>query len=180
MSLLPVRATPESMQLVRANYPSELLTERRWIAWDGTRKANGKLDKAPHDPASGRFASTTRPETWGTFEAACAFALKDERMGGVGFVLTDSEYWALDLDHVIDVQTRQLFPAAADFLEKLGPAYIELGPSRDGLHVLFRGRRPECLHRTTQDDAFGKGTKLEVFGGSSAKYLTATGEVWRP
>jgi P4 family phage/plasmid primase-like protien len=174
------RANEASLELVRKFVPLELTTLPRWVCWDGTRRSNGKLDKTPLSPHSGRKAMTNRAGTWSTFDQAAARALSDARVGGVGLVLSDSDYWALDLDHIIDLQTGEVAPAARRFLSRLTATYTELSPSGDGLHVIFRGQRPAELHRTKVSDAFGSGMNLEIFGGSSARYITMTGNVWNP
>ncbi len=175
----PARATEESLQRIRDNVPKVLLAESRWVAWDGTLRKEGRLSKAPLNPNDPGYAKTNKPDTWGTFDAAVDLALHDTRVGGLGLVLTDSDYWALDLDHVIDTETGELAPAVSVFLAQLGPAYTERSPSGDGLHVIFCGHRPGAFRRTKIKDAFGKGMDLEVFGGKSPRYLTMTGEVWQ-
>lgn len=177
--LLPAaRAIAESLQLVRYHVPVEVLCLPRWVGWDGTRRADGKLDKTPLNAHDGRKAKTNVPGTWGTFEQACELALRDPRVGGVGLVLTNSDYWALDLDHIINLSTGEVAQAARRFLASLTPTYVEMSPSGDGIHVLFRGQRPARLSATKAKDAFGPGMHLEVFGGRSARYLTMTGVVW--
>lgn len=172
------RATEASLALIRQFVPGELQVLPRWVCWDGTRKVDGRLDKTPIEPATGRNARTDDPSTWTTFELACPLALRDERIGGLGLVLTNSNYWALDLDHVINKQTGEVAPLARKFLASLVPTYTELSPSGDGLHLIFRGNRPPELARTRAKDAFGMGMHLEVFGGTSSRYLTMTGQVW--
>lgn len=173
-----LRATEASLRRILTSVPNELLLLPRWVCWDGTRKANGKLDKTPIDPTSGNNAKTNDPATWTTFELACPRALHDERIGGLGLVLTNSDYWALDLDHIINKETGEIAPLARKLLASLVPTYAEISPSGDGLHVIFRGSRPAELARTKASDAFGAGMHLEVFGGKSSRYLTMTGMVW--
>ena len=172
------RATAASLQQIRDRVPAELLILPRWVCWDGTRKANGKLDKTPINPLTGDNAKTNEPATWTTFESACPLALRDDRIGGLGLVLTDSDYWALDLDHILNKETGEIAPLAGNFLASLVPTYTEISPSGDGLHVIFRGGRPAELARTRANDAFGEGKHLEVFGGASSRFLTMTGQVW--
>src|SRR6185369_8238233 len=101
----PARATAVSLQVIHDHVPLELIALHRWVAWDGTRQGNGKLDKTPLNVRNGRKARSNAPGTWGSFQQALQFALHDARVGGLGLVLTDSDYWALDLDHVIDIRT---------------------------------------------------------------------------
>jgi hypothetical protein len=174
----PARATAGALHLLRDNVPGELIALVRWVCWDGSLRDDGRLDKTPINALTGGNAQTNNRSTWGSFGQACALAMRDDRVGGLGLVLTDSEYWALDLDHVIDRATGEVAPAARTFLTRLAPTYTERSPSGDGLHVIYRGRRPAALTATKAKDAFGPGKHLEVFGGSSGRYLTMTGLVW--
>jgi len=174
----PARATLSGLRLVQDNAPAELLVVDRWVCWDGTRKADGKLDKTPVNPTTGGNAKTNDATTWSGFDQACELALRDARVGGVGLVLTDSDIWAMDLDHIVDRTTGEVVPPVRAFLASIAPTYVERSPSGDGLHVIYRGRRPEVLKATQAKDAFGPGRHLEVFGGTSSRYLTMTGVVW--
>lgn len=172
------RATSASLKVIGDNTPAELLSLPCWVGWDGTMTKDGKLDKTPINPTTGGNAMSNNAATWGTFEQACSLALREDRVGGLGLVLTNSDYWALDLDHVIDVATGEIAPAARTFLACITPTYMERSPSGDGLHVIYRGRRPDVLTSTKARDAFGAGKHLEVFGGNSGRYITMTGQVW--
>ncbi|MBZ0153297.1 MAG: DUF3987 domain-containing protein [Planctomycetes bacterium] len=96
----------------------------------------------------------------------------------MGLMLTNGRYWALDLDHIIDTKSGEVAPGARRLLACLPGTYAERSPSGDGLHILFRGTRPLILSRTRAKDAFGPSQDLEVFGGTSARYLTMTGQAW--
>lgn len=159
--------------------PVELRQQLRWVGWDRTPRPDGRPSKAPINPHTGANASVGDPTTWASFEAAMAYAQRDARVGGLGFVLTNSDQWALDLDHVIS-QDGEVSPSVLRFLGALTPTYIERSPSGHGLHVIFRGERPAELRRTKVSDAFGAGMNLEIFGGDSARYITVTGNVWNP
>jgi hypothetical protein len=174
----PIRATPDSLDILSASVPPELLSLTAWVAWDGTIGSNKKLTKAPLDAKTGRHAKSNDPDTWSCFEDARSFALRDERAGGVGLALRGSGYWALDLDHVIDMKTGEVSREAMAFLAIISPTYVERSPSGDGLHVIFKGQRPNVLRATLVKNAFGDGRHLEVFGGNSSRFLTMTGQVW--
>jgi hypothetical protein len=173
------RCTPAATEAIRTCVPAELIGLPHWLCWDSTPRPDGRSSKAPINPHTGANASVTDPATWASFEAAMAYAQCDARVGGLGFVLTDSDYWALDLDHVIS-QDGEVSPSVMRFLDCLSPTYIERSPSGHGLHVIFRGERPSELRRTKVSDAFGAGMNLEIFGGDSARYITVTGNVWNP
>ncbi len=157
--------------------PEELRHQRRWVCWDRTPRDDGRPSKTPINPRTGENASVSDPATWASFDEAVACAKANVRMGGVGFVLTDSDCWSLDLDHVIS-DDGEVSPSVLRFIDSLTPTYIERSPSGHGLHIVFRGERPAQLSRTRVQDAFGPGMNLEIFGGGSARYITVTGNVW--
>lgn len=138
----------------------------------------GSVRKEPLNPRTGGFAKSNTPSTWSTFEDAAAFALRDGRAGGLAFALQASGYWALDLDHVLDIETGELVEPARRLLNGLSPTYAERSIGRDGLHVIYGGDRPAELAATRAEHAFGHGRHLEVFGGESGRFLIMTGEVW--
>jgi len=175
----PARASAAQLDAIRKNVPADLIAERRWVAWDGRlNKKKGKVSKAPLNPNNGEYAQSNSPTTWSSFEDAAAFALRDGRAGGLAFALQASGYWALDLDHVLDIETGVLAEPARRLLNGLSPTYAERSISRDGLHVIYSGDRPAELAATRAEHAFGHGRHLEVFGGESGRFLIMTGEVW--
>lgn len=173
------RASHELIERVKANVPPELLADLRWVAWDRTpRASDGRPSKKPIDPRTGGDAKSNDQTTWASSADASEAALRIDRAGGVGFALAGGEWIVADLDHVIDRQSGEIAPSARDLLATLSPSYTELSPGGDGLHVWLRGRKPDGW-RNQVNDAFGPGTKLEVYDGSDARYFTITGSVWQ-
>lgn len=170
-------ASHEILDRVEVNVPRELLAERRWVVWDRTPRADGRPCKKPIDPSTGIEAKTSDPDTWGTFAEACEAALRIDRAGGIGFVLTDGPWIGIDLDHVIDRRTGELAPSARELINSLQPTYTEMSPGGDGLHLVLRGEKPSGW-RSQVAGAFGPGTKLECYGGRTGRYFTMTGYVW--
>ena len=171
-------ATAESLELVRQNVPPELLALPNWVASDRTPKPDGKPSKAPLNPHTGGNAKSSDPATWGTFDAAAAFAMRDDRAFGVGVNLKNTEFGGLDLDNVIDPQTGEVRPSALQLVESL-QTYTELSPSGTGIRMFLRGRKPAWFPRCQVRDAFGPGTALEVYDGAGGgRYLTCTGNAW--
>jgi hypothetical protein len=67
---------PVTLPVLHENIPLELRLLQQWVVWKW-EKPNGEWAKVPYH-VSGRYrASTTKPETWGTFEAAL-LVLQDE------------------------------------------------------------------------------------------------------
>ena len=168
---------PDSLELVRTNFPAEILATPTWCYWDSTPRNDGRPSKMPIDPATGFGAKTSDPSTFGTFDAACDAALKDPRAGGVGCLLAGQPWIGMDFDHVVDLETGEVNSEALALLERLSPTYVEVSPSCDGLHVFLKGQKPDDWINQAKD-AFGPGTGLEVYDGTDKRYFTATGDLW--
>ncbi|MFR9767067.1 bifunctional DNA primase/polymerase [Nocardia sp. SC052] len=135
--------------------PAELRTRDRWVMWKQAYRG-GLPTKVPIQP-TGKAASSTDAETWSPWSRVKPAARK-------GFVL-GAGIGCLDLDHCLvdGVPT----PAAARFLAKLPPTYVEVSPSGTGLHVW--GRLPEGRGRRYVTD---DGLKVERY--SVGRYITVT------
>ena len=123
--------------------PAELKVQDRWVCWRLAEKA-GRRTKMPVCAATGRMASSTDPSTWCSFEQAVA-AVGDRGAAGVGFVFApDRAYTGLDLDHVLhDGVLEDEYRWVVDAAD----TYTEVSPSGDGLHLYFRGSKPEGAER---------------------------------
>ena len=123
--------------------PAELKAQQRWVCWKLVER-DGRRTKMPVCAATGKMASSTDAATWCPFDEAVAAC---GRLGcdGVGFVFgPDRAYTGLDLDHVLhggvlDEEYRWVVDAA--------DTYTEVSPSGDGLHLYFRGSKPEGAER---------------------------------
>ena len=105
---------------------------------------NGRRTKMPVCAATGKMASSTDSSTWCSFDSAVASVA---RVGGsgVGFVFgPDRAYTGLDLDHVL--HDGVLEPGYQWVVDAAG-TYTEVSPSGDGLHLYFRGSKPEGADR---------------------------------
>lgn len=122
------------------NVPELLRAERRWVAWRaGPPKANGKFDKVPIDPRSGRPINHLLPDNWLPFEQAVAACGRHAH--GIGIVLSANHpithqgreryLVAIDLDHCTDRMTEQ-----RKLWFELGRPYCEVSPSGQGLRML--------------------------------------------
>jgi putative DNA primase/helicase len=181
LGLLP-RATPESLDLVRRHAPPELRHLHAWVCGSREPKTdkdgNTKSSKVPINPGTGELAKSNDPTTWGTFDEAVNHALSDDRCFGVGVNLLGSEHLGFDLDHVVDAATGSMSEVARTLIDALPKTYTERSPSRTGLRLFFRGRKPATLRGSMFKGAFGPGTQLEVYDGKSgARYLTVTGDI---
>ncbi|MFE5159162.1 bifunctional DNA primase/polymerase [Streptomyces sp. NPDC056697] len=137
--------------------PVELTTRDRWVRWSA--------DKRPLT-ATGMAASTTNPRTWSTYKEAT------ESVAGVGrgFVLSDvDDIVCIDLDHARDPRTGHLEPWAAAIIREAGATYVEVSPSRTGLHIWGRAdvRQGRKIRRSD-------GTAVEIYGWG--RFITVTGD----
>lgn len=153
-----------------ARVPRELKQEPRWVCWRREER-NGKATKLPVDAHTGRMAKSTDPATRATFEEAVA-AVGRWRCDGVGFVFgPDRAFTGLDLDHVIS--DGALDPAYRWVVEEAG-TYTEVSPSGDGLHLIFRGAKPDWAQRSRKGQPGGR--VVEMYDHD--RYFTVTGSVF--
>lgn len=142
---------------------SDLHTERRWVAYGPS--------KAPIDPRTGRNASSTNPDTWGTYAEAQAMV---ERRGlsGVGLVFTGDGLVGIDLDDAIEAVTNEKgetvrqYRHFARMLMRHAMSYTEMSPSDEGVHIIGYA----TIDRSIKRKLHGMG--VEVY--DRARYFTVT------
>ena len=138
---------------------------KQWVAWTYGPPDHkmGKARKIPIDPKSGKYASSTDPKTWGTFQEALQ-AVERMRLTGAGFVLTkDDPYTALDLDHCLKGDPGPVL----DIVERVD-SYTERSPSGDGLRIICEGELPEWSRNKNCD--------FEAY--DHTRFVTITGDVY--
>lgn len=147
------------------NIPNELQELTQWVCWQAKPKSNGKLDKIPINPATGRNASHSNPKSWGTFQQALARYRQNDKLAGIGFVFSkDDPYTGVDLDTCRDHKTGNIEPWALQIIQDLA-SYTEISPSGTGLHVISKAALP---------GGGRKNERLEIY--SSQRFFTITGE----
>ncbi len=152
------------------NVPAELRAEARWVCWRREERG-GKATKLPVCAANGRMAKSTDPATWATFEDAVA-AVGRWRCDGVGFVFgPDRAFTGLDLDHVI---VDGVLDAEYRWVVEEAGTYTEVSPSGDGLHLIFRGAKPDWATRSRRSQPGGR--VVEMYDHD--RYFTVTGAVF--
>lgn len=150
------------MPVLADNIPWELKERPQWVAWRWRRSERG-WTKVPVDPASGRPADSTDPETWGAFEVALDLA-SEHGLAGVGYVFsTDDPYGGIDLDGCRDLRTSKLAAWARGIVRAVG-SYAEVSPSGTGVKVFFRGEVPGERRRKGQIEMYDR-----------ARFFTMTG-----
>lgn len=151
------------------NFPKELTALRQWVCWRVEKdNKSGRDTKVPYSPKSGYRASASNPDTWGTLGEAIYH--KDKYMfSGIGFVFTtECGIIGIDIDHCLaDGQPNEV---ALAILERLPPTYIEISPSRKGLHIFLKGKLPKGGNKNSESG-------VEMY--SSRRYFTMTGNRWK-
>lgn len=128
--------------------PMELQEYPQWVVWKAVEKkkrdGSVKVTKIPHNPKTGKPASSNRPETWGTFDDACE-AYLIEGYTGIGFVFTTNDpFVGVDLDNCFD-ESGNLRDDARRAVDEL-QSFTERSPSGKGLHIICKGELPSAGH----------------------------------
>jgi uncharacterized protein DUF3631/primase/DNA polymerase family protein len=151
--------------------PAELRALPQWVCWHREER-HGKTTKPPIDAKSNgqlQYAKVNDPATWSDFDTAVAAAV---RLGleGVGLALSEFDNLTCeDLDHVLNPDTYELTPEAAEVVERFADTYIEVSPSGDGLHIWCYGKAARS------GKCEGTVKWLEVYSHPSNRHLTVTG-----
>jgi putative DNA primase/helicase len=156
-----------------AEIPEALRSMRRWMGTRFERRKDGKkTDKPPYRVVSGLpviKADKTNPEYWATYsEALAAYERGDVDAIGLVFAEDDS-YFVVDLDGVIDRDTGEIYPAAAEVIHALG-SYTEISCSGTGVHVIGHGAKPEYAGCRSNKLGFD----MEIY--DSARFMVMTGQ----
>ncbi len=160
---LPQNAERRTPEVRVENIPAEMKTYRAWLCWRYVQRPDEpKPTKVPHDPLSGRRASSTDSRTWRSFDEALA-ALEAVGYDGLGFVFSSGDPFAgVDLDGCRNPETAALEPWAEKIVAALG-GYAEASPSGEGVHIIVKGKAPN-----------GKRASVEAY--SERRFFTVTGE----
>jgi hypothetical protein len=170
-------------------YFSDYLNLKHWVLWkyeyppdttpEDIEKASVlgrkiKLIKRPKNPNTGKNASTSAPETWGTYWHAKKLYLENPGVyDGFGITQKDLGMVNFDLDHIF--LNGHLKPAAQNIIDIIN-SYTEITPSSDGCRIYTKG-----VWFKGKDSAIAKGDndgedqKVEVFGDGNF-YVTITGK----
>jgi hypothetical protein len=103
--------------------PAELRRLPRWVVWrwESDPEKPEKPKKPPYRIDLQAHASSTKPETWGSFEQAAA-VVEAGKADGIGFAL-EPPYVGIDLD-------AELLPAEQELIFLALNSYTELSPWR--------------------------------------------------
>jgi hypothetical protein len=144
-----------------AAIPAELQARAQWVTWRYEWR-HDKWTKVPYIPATTRPASSTRPSTWRSFNAAwAAYRENPNGLDGIAYVFSAGDpYVGGDFDHCLENGV------LSDFARQHLPAtYAEISPSGKGVKFIVRATV-----------AGGRKTKVaEVYGFK--RYFTFTGAI---
>ncbi len=157
--------------------PEELKSLPQWVGFFRTPAKDGKTTKKPVNVRTLYGASSTNPETWGTFEQAVNAIGKTAKVGesqgkieGIGFVFAPP-YCGIDLDHVINADTGEINRQALDVINTM-ESYTEISPSGTGIHIIYKGE----VHKEwkcKKNNGLGSGSDIEMY--QQGRYFTVTG-----
>ena len=133
------------MQYNMNNIPEEMQALPNWCVWR-LEKIDGRETKIPYNARTGEKAKSNDRATWCTFPEA-AQKVESGKYKGVGFMLSDSPYVCVDLDHCLDGGEKEAW--ARGIVQMLG-GYVEVSQSGTGLHIfgrasVQRGRRNDRI-----------------------------------
>jgi putative DNA primase/helicase len=152
--------------------PEALRATPRWMGTRYERRKDGKIDKPPYSVVSGLpaiKADKTNRENWTTFEEAWG-AYERGEVDAIGFVFSkDDSFFVVDCDHVIDPDTGEIHPTAAEVIHALN-SYTELSCSGTGVHVIGHGAKPEYAGCKSNKLGFD----MEIY--DSARFVVMTGQ----
>ena len=81
--------------------PQEMKDSNSWLVYRLKRGKDGKMDKIPYDPATGKMAND--PKLGASFEVACAAEIAG-KYDGIGFYV-EAPYLVIDIDACVDRAT---------------------------------------------------------------------------
>jgi P4 family phage/plasmid primase-like protien len=164
---------PTEVKLPEALAPLVEYPRPHWVIWKLVRKPDGSFTKVPYQARyPQRKAETNDPSTWATFDEAVAAAAKFNA-DGIGFVLTDTDIAAFDIDHCRNSETGHLHPWAEKVMGKAA-SYTEVTPSETGIRIIGRATGDKLSYKRT----VGEGVSCEFYR-KATRYITITGDhIW--
>jgi predicted P-loop ATPase len=152
-----------------AGVPQALRLYAHWVEWSAEPGKNGKDSKEPYQVGKKWRASTTKADTWATFDAAVAAMSNGIPRDGIGYVFHKGDDQTFtDFDHVRNPATGEIAPWASAIITAMN-SYSEVSPTGTGVHVYSLGSFQ------------GKGLKVKFSDDSGmemycrARYATVTG-----
>jgi hypothetical protein len=163
--------SPAWLFVVPENIPRELVDARAWYPALIRPKVGkvGQWDKIPGDPTTGQPSKWSEPSTRCTFSDAYMAYQRDERFGGIGYMMdADAGVIGIDLDHSVDVDGN-VAPWAQVIVDGFPGAYWERSISGTGLRGFCRGSLPVGGCRSKIE-----GCSVELY--ADVRFLVVTGQ----
>jgi len=145
-----------------ANIPIEMHALCNWCVWR-LEKIGGRETKIPYNARTGEKAKSNDRATWCSFSEAVRAVNGSTTYKGVGFMLSDSPYVCVDLDHCLDGGEKETW--ARGIVEQIG-GYAEVSQSGKGLHIFGRA----TVERGRRND------RIEIY--PDKRFIAMTGDVW--
>lgn len=154
----------EGIDRYKLAVPAELRDLPQWVVWKYERDPRrAKPKKVPVCPRSGSNASSTNPQTWGSFADAVA-CCEGGAYEGVGFVFSaDDPYCGIDLDKCVSGGGADVNEFASELIERMG-SYAELSPSGTGVHIIVKAVLPGRGRKTAEVEIYDRGRFFTVTG----------------
>jgi Protein of unknown function (DUF3987) len=153
---------------------NSLYLRDQWVVWRWQRNKKGQdWTKPPFRADSpNEFASNNDPQTWATHHAAVAVALAG-KADGIGFVLTNTNIGAVDVDKCRDPQTGKIDAWAQEILDHAPGAYVEITVSGTGMRIIGIACGA-AVHRKFSIKNERERAAVEVYRGA-VRYITVSG-----
>ena len=150
---------------------SSLYQMPNWVAWRWQRGSHGWTKPPFRATDPDRHAANNDPSTWSTRPAAVVAVLAG-KANGIGFVLTNTEIAAIDLDKCRDPNTGHIDAWAEAILDAAPDTYREVTVSGEGLRIIGVASGPQTHRRFNIDGRESAG--VEVYR-SATRYITISG-----
>jgi hypothetical protein len=151
---------------------SPLCAMLNWVAWRWVENDSGKWTKPPFQSRSPcEMARNNASSTWSS-HAEAFDAVKTGAADGVGFVLTDTDVAAIDLDHCRDPGTGEIDPWAQEVIDMAAGAYVEITVSGSGVRVIGRGTGNKTHSNYKVEGR--EGARIEFYRGA-IRFITVSG-----
>jgi hypothetical protein len=144
-----------------------------WVTWRWQQGTDGKAWTKPPFRAADpdRHAANNDPSTWSPRPAAVAAVLAG-KANGIGFVLTNTEIAAVDLDKCRDLKTGAIDAWAQEIVDAAPGAYVEATVGGAGLRIIGIATGTEAHRRFSVAGREGAG--VEVYRRAT-RYVTVSG-----
>jgi hypothetical protein len=151
---------------------TELCAMPNWVVWRWTKNGSGKWTKPPFQSQFPHTLARNNEATTWSSHAAAAEAVTHGKADGVGFVLTETNVVAIDLDRCHDPATGKIDSWAQAIIDQADGAYVEITVSGTGLRVVGKGAG-EKAHTNYKVEG-RDGAKIEIYRGA-VRYITVSG-----